>query len=202
MAWDGDPRDPGTITGYRVVPRGGQQLTVIVEGAAESVFEEISKIDPSDDEQVTELCNQYGLWLPPSKPKSKDPDDNWIWSRHFQQRHSDLMELLKLAAVEDWPSLERVAARMLNPSNGGSAGSTIFDCRRMPGSSNPRLITVTHDLFRFAALQICAAISDGQKIKQCPNCAGYFAAGPNTGRKLDGTFCSARCRVAAHRAKE
>src|SRR5262245_54132963 len=41
-----------------------------------------------------------------------------------------------------------------------------------------------------------AAVSEGQKIKQCPSCKGSFAIGPNTRRRLHAVYCSARCRMA------
>jgi hypothetical protein len=198
-----DPRwddEPGHATGFYMVPRGGGMLSVRIDGSTESIFEEISRIDPDDQTDVTTICDRYGLWRPTS-PKSEDPDDETIWSQQFKQKHSELSEVLQLAASEDWPSLERVAAKMLNVAQDHSTRTSVFDFQRVPGSKQPHLIIVTRDLFTFSALQVCAAISEGQKIKQCQRCTAYFAVGPNTGRKLDGVYCSPKCRVAAHRAK-
>jgi hypothetical protein len=179
--------------------RGGGMLRVMIDGTSENVFEEISRIDPTDKSEVTALCDRYGLWRP-VRPKKGDPTAK-LESLEFQRRHIHLMEVLQLAAEEDWPSLESVAAKRLNRPQNDPAGPDALDFRRVPGSKEPRLIMVTRDLFTFAMLQVCAAISDGQKIKRCQNCTAHFAVGPNTGRKLDGIFCSAKCRVAAHRAK-
>ena len=102
-------------------------------------------------------------------------------------------------SVEDLQAADsdaRIAVLAVAPS-----GGTFFDFRRVSGTKQPRSIVVTRNLFTFAALQLCAAVSEGQKIKQRPSCKGSFAIGPNTGRRLDAVYYSARCRMAVHRAK-
>jgi hypothetical protein len=175
---------------FHIVPRGGAQIPVTIDGVDESVFEAISKINSCQSSEVTEFCDTYGL---PAKGEKLSSD-------HFREQQIELISMLELAAEEDWASLGRAAAKILNAQS-NDPEAQYFDVRRVPGASHPRLLIATHDLFVFAALQACAAISEGQKIKQCQSCKGFFAVGPNTGRKQDALYCSGRCRMAAHRAR-
>ena len=185
--------DPEHATTYWITPRGGVPLSLTIDGSDDSIFEEISKIGGlGTDQEVRELCDRYGHGYFSRADRFE--------AAEFKEKRTELVELLELAADKDWPSLEITAARMLNQHT-KSGMSNALDFRRAPGNKNPRLIIVTRDLFTFAALQVCAAISEGQEIKQCPQCKGFFATGPNTGRKRDGVYCLAKCRVAAHRAK-
>ena len=184
---------PDRTAYYCIKPRGGAALSVTIDGVDENIFEFISKIEPSRHSDLVELCDSYG----PVSPWSGDE----LLSDDFKPRHADLMEMLRLASQEDWAALEKVAAKLLNQQQADGSGATVLDFRRAPGSKQPRLLIVARDLMTFAALQACMAISEGQKIIECPNCKSFFAVGPNSGRKSDSTYCSPKCRVASHRAK-
>ena len=81
-------------------------LSVTIDGTIESIFEEISKTDPRDGDAARELCDRYGLF-PSKNGKRMNSDD-------FKEMHSDLVDLLDLAAAEDWRALETSASQKLH----------------------------------------------------------------------------------------
>lgn len=187
---DGDPDDGGVC--YEIVPRGGPLLHVEIESHKVCAFGMLSAINPKDASEINALCDEYGF------PDSAKPDR--LSLDEFSEAWTELDKMLRRAHKRQWSLFEHDATKILSET-APSPEHQYFRCLRVPGNHEPQLVLECRNLFRFALLQLCGAVAEGQEIKKCPNCDSYFPAGGSSGRKKDGVYCSTRCRVAAHRAK-
>jgi hypothetical protein len=65
----------------------------------------------------------------------------------------------------------------------------------------PRMLLRCEDLMQFMTMEIAMVAMHGAKLAECEHCKDVFLTGPLTGRRSHAKYCSARCRVAAMRAR-
>lgn len=65
----------------------------------------------------------------------------------------------------------------------------------------PRMLLKCNDLWHFMAMEIAMIAMQGAKLATCEHCGDIFLTGSLTGRRSHAKYCSARCRVAAMRAR-
>jgi len=65
----------------------------------------------------------------------------------------------------------------------------------------PRLNFSPRNLFGFMQMEIAIMAISQSGVSSCEQCGEFFATGSRTGRQARSKFCSARCRVAASRAR-
>jgi hypothetical protein len=63
------------------------------------------------------------------------------------------------------------------------------------------LLFACDSLETFMIMEIAMAATLGAKLGECDHCGDAFLTGPLTGRRSHAKYCSARCRVAAMRAR-
>jgi hypothetical protein len=65
----------------------------------------------------------------------------------------------------------------------------------------PRMLLRCKSLGDFMHMETVTAAVQGAKLATCEHCGAAFLTGPLTGRRSHAKYCSARCRVAAMRAR-
>jgi hypothetical protein len=69
------------------------------------------------------------------------------------------------------------------------------------GGGALRMLLACYDLTTFMSMEVAMAAMQGAKLGTCDHCGNVFLTGPLTGRRSHAKYCSARCRVAAMRAR-
>jgi hypothetical protein len=64
-----------------------------------------------------------------------------------------------------------------------------------------RMLLECPTLSALMSMEVATAAMNGVKMGTCEHCGDVFLTGPLTGRRSHAKFCSARCRVAAMRAR-
>jgi hypothetical protein len=64
-----------------------------------------------------------------------------------------------------------------------------------------RMLLQCDYLITFMRMEMAMAAMQGAKLGTCEHCGDVFLTGPLTGRRSHAKYCSARCRVAAMRAR-
>jgi hypothetical protein len=75
----------------------------------------------------------------------------------------------------------------------------VFDLAGEGG--RPRMVLQCSDLWSFMCMEIAMVALQGAKLATCEHCHDVFLTGSLTGRRSHAKYCSARCRVAAMRAR-
>jgi len=180
----------------RIVRNGGSLVRYRADQSADRVriFEDFVKI-----KNAAGVLEFYGRWGPLDRIGNEQDGGEPVW--YLARLISRMKQFIDAWADPDKATQTRFIERIL-----GADGFGICDLEYVlvfdPQTRTPRRRLRIPNLF--AALwmgMIDILMSDDTVLRRCGHCNELFAAGGESGRRLDAKFCSDQHRVLYHRQK-
>ena len=163
-------------------------------------------INAREEADLLKFFSKFGRlseWLYGGRRDSNDifegnrPTSDWTLG-HVTNRQKEFRDWLKSAAGPN----QAEALRAMNESLGQSQAIDLTPTFELEAETgNPRMLLKCADLWQFMAMEIAMIAMHGAKLATCEHCGDVFLTGSLTGRRSHAIYCSARCRVAAMRAR-
>src|SRR5262249_25522644 len=159
-------------------------------------------INARDDDARLQFFSKFGVtWGSVFGTELIRPSDGYLTASghgevvRYQERLRKF--LTKVTGTDQVAALEALNDIVSKP--GGSALLPRFDLAGEGGTQ--RMLLQCVGLLDFMSMEVAMAGSHGAKLATCEHCGDVFLTGSLTGRRSHAKYCSARCRVAAMRAR-
>jgi hypothetical protein len=168
-------------------------------------------VDAVNEKRLQRFFNRVGLiaevpWWHPGNAKFwihnhiHTPDPHPLVTRpdYVLDDQARFRDLLWKAGGED----PTAAMTAVNSVLDYVEGFTLKPTFRLAGSKGaPHLLLKTSTLIGFMLMETAMVVHNGARTDKCERCGKIFLTGHQTGRRAQGKYCGAGCRVAAMRAR-
>ena len=188
----------------------------LLAGLSPNVFEALVNIKETEKDAVR-FTNEYGLLIPGLEGR-----DALLLEDEFFYEARLLRTAAQLASSKNWSELESFAGKFRvwtkeglrdYEQDGGDREVALESERatglqitlhfeRQPACPAPRFSLRANSLAMFAWLQFFMSITEMRELRICEPCGKFFGFDPTNKQRRSRTYCSDRCRVAAHRNRQ